>query len=137
MQSLEPPRARGWLLLLAFLLTVWEPLGFALQASSALSRLIHSGVPGLLLLLFRTFVTGLGIAAGIALWTLKPHAFTLAKVWAVCAAVGTVLTLATPYFPSNRLPGTTRLVLVALLAYYGLWLLYLFRSRRVRGAVQS
>ena len=37
----------------------------------------------------------------------------------------------TPWFPTNRLPGDTPLYVAWTLAYYGGWLLYVVRSRRV------
>jgi len=39
---------------------------------------------------------------------------------------------ATPYAPSNRTPGTTPYFAAASLIFYGGWLAYLIRSRRVR-----
>jgi hypothetical protein len=38
----------------------------------------------------------------------------------------------TPYFPNNRLPGDTPFYVAGSLAYSGVWLMYLVRSRRVR-----
>ena len=51
----------------------------------------------------------------------------------VKGAVGTgLVVLLTPILPSNRLPGTTLPLAAGLTVYYGAWLAYLSRSRRVR-----
>jgi hypothetical protein len=124
-----PPLA----ILLTFLLVVWEPLSFALTASSALSRLVGYGVPAVLLLGYRGFVVGLGIAAGRALWTVQPLGPRLGQWWAVLHAVGDVLTLSTPFFPSNRVPGTKGWSLALLIVLDVLCWTWLRYSPRVRG----
>lgn len=119
---------------LAAFLVGWEPLALALVASSALERLLYYGLPAIVLLLYRMFVTGVGLAAGRALWAGRRGGVRLARVWAPAAAVGTVVTFATPYFPSNHVPGTRGPTLVAILLFDVLVFAYLTRAARVRAA---
>lgn len=128
-----PPPPRGpWLALLALLMAGWEPLSFALVASSALDRLARYGLPALALLAFRVTVTGFGIAAGRALWTLRPHGRAMALAWLGLAAMASVITFGTPYFPSQRSPGAKTLALLLSLAFDAGWAAYLLASPRVR-----
>lgn len=119
---------------LAFLLVVWEPVSFALTASSSLGRLVGFGLPAFALLGARVAVIGFGIVAGRALWQGAPHGPRAARLWLVLASLILVVTFATPYFPSNRLPGTKGPLLTLLLLHHLAWYLYLLRSRRVRAA---
>lgn len=120
--------------LLAFLLAIWEPLTFGLTASSALPRLWSFGPPALGLLFARIAITGLGLVAGRLLWQGAPEAPRLACWWLVLASVASVVTFSTPYFSSNRLPGTAGPTLAIILAHNLAWYLYLGWSRRVRAA---
>jgi hypothetical protein len=125
-------RVRGWLLILCVLLLVWQPLNQGLTISGLVDRLSQRG-PGLaVLLLARLLAAGLGIAAGLSLWQVKPGAVTVAKASLVYSALVDVIVYVTPYSPSNRPPGDATIILVASLAYDGLWLAYLLRSRRVK-----
>jgi hypothetical protein len=120
--------------LLAGLLVVWEPITLALTASAALDRLTSYGWPALALLAYRAGVAGLGIAAGRALWSQRSEGPVLAQAWAVSHAAAVLLTFVTPFFPSNRLPGTKGPLLVALLAVDAAWWAWLQWSPRVRRA---
>ncbi len=122
----------GWLLVLCALLLVWQPISLGLVASSALDSLAVRGLPLALLIVARVLVTSLGIAAGLALLGRRAGAVTLAKVSLVLSAATDAFVYTTPFFPSRRAPGETPLFVLASLAYYALWLLYLFRSKRVR-----
>jgi hypothetical protein len=122
----------GWLLLLCRLLVVLHPLSLAVTASSAMNALFSRGAPVALILLLRLAVVGFGMAAGRALQTVQPGAVTLAQAALLASAATDVFVYTTPYFPSNRLPGDTAYYVAASLAYHGAWMLYLFRSRRVR-----
>jgi hypothetical protein len=119
---------------LAALLVVWEPLTFALTASAALPRLVIYGLPAFALLAYRGLVVGLGIAAGRALWAGRTEGPTLARSWAILHATAVVLTFATPYFPSNRVPGAKGPVLALLLLIDGAWWAWLRWSTSVRRA---
>jgi hypothetical protein len=115
-------------------MAIWAPLAFGLEASASLGRVLSFGTPAVLLLLYRVGTTGLGIATGRALWGLRAGAPLLAQIWLVLDALGTAATFLTPYFPSNRLPGTKGPTLALLLAFNIGWIVYLSRSRRVGDA---
>jgi hypothetical protein len=122
----------GWLLVLCLLLLVWQPLSLALTGSSALDSLAVRGLGLALALLMSVIVAAVGIAAGLALTGRRPGAVALARVSLVMSAAADVFVYTTPYFPNNRPPGTTPFYMAASLAYSGVWLLYLWRSKRVR-----
>jgi hypothetical protein len=122
----------GWLLLLCRLLVVFHPLSLAVTASSALSALSVRGAPVAMILALRLVVVGFGMAAGRALQGRQPGAVPLAKAAIVLSGATDVFVYTTPYFPNNRPPGDTTLIVIASLAYHTLWLAYLQRSRRVR-----
>jgi len=127
-----PEGVGGWLLLLCGLLLLWHPLNFGLAASHALASLPLRGLPLALVLVGRLLVTGLGIAAGLALLTRRPAADTLAIAALAASAAADLFTDLTPYMPSNRLPGDTIWFVAGSLLYHAAWLLYLVRSTRVR-----
>jgi hypothetical protein len=122
----------GWLLVLCLLLLVWQPLSLALTASALLNRLSLRGLPFALVLLLRVVVTAFGITAGLALLRRRAAAVSLAKASLVASAATDVFVYTTSYYPSNRLPGDTPIVVIVSLAYHAIWLTYLFRSNRVR-----
>src|SRR2546425_81289 len=130
--ALPAPPIGGWLLVLCLLLLVWQPLSFGLVASGVLNRLAIRGWPFALVLVLRVVVTAFGIAAGLALLHRHPAAVTIAKASLVASAATDVFVYTTPYFPNNRMPGDTTIVLAVSLAYHAIWLTYLFRSKRVR-----
>jgi len=128
----EPAGVSGWLLLLSRLLIVWQPLNLAVAGMGALHAMTIRGPAVAIVLLLRTIVTALGVAAGIALSNRQAGAVALAKVALVCSAGTDVFVYATPYFPNNRAPGDTIYYIAASMAFHAAWLMYLFRSRRVR-----
>jgi hypothetical protein len=107
-------------------------LSFAVTASGALQALSLRGLPVALILILKLLVTGLGIAAGLALQNRRPGAVGLARTSLLASAATDVFVYTTPHFPNNRLPGDTVYYVLASLAYYAAWLMYLFRSARVR-----
>ncbi|MGH9140316.1 MAG: hypothetical protein ACRD2I_04135 [Vicinamibacterales bacterium] len=127
----------GWLLLLCRLLVVFHPLSLAITASGALSTLSVRGMSVALILILRLVVVGFGMAAGRALQTVQPGAVTLARAALFASAATDVFVYTTPYFPNNRPPGDTLYYVGASLAYHGAWLIYLFRSARVRNTYGS
>jgi hypothetical protein len=131
-EPLPPAGVGGWLLLLCRLLIVFQPLSLAVTAAGALQALSLRGMPVAMILILRLIVTGLGIAAGLALQNRRPGAVDLAKLSLVASAATDVFVYTTPYFPNNRPPGDTAIYILASLAYYAAWLTYLFRSGRVR-----
>jgi hypothetical protein len=127
-----PPALPALVIVLCLLLVVWQPISFALVASSLLNRLAIRGWPFGLVLVLRVVVTAFGIAAGLALFGRHPAAVSMAKASLAASAATDVFVYTTSYFPNNRPPGDTTIVLLVSLAYYSIWLAYLFRSKRVR-----
>jgi hypothetical protein len=125
-------RVGGWLLVLSLLLIAWQPLNLAAAASSALPAVSMRGLPAVLVLLARVLVSGLSVAAGIALLGARPAAIALARLSLTASAATDIFLALTPYFPNNRVPGDEPLYVGAALAYYGTWMAYLARSKRVR-----
>jgi hypothetical protein len=128
----RPARIRGWLLLLSRLLIVWQPLNLAVAGMGGLNAIGVRGPVVAAVLVLRMIVTGIGLAAGIALSNRRPGAVTLTTLALVSSAATDLFVHTTPYFPSNRAPGDTIYYVAASLAYHGAWLSYLFRSRQVR-----
>jgi hypothetical protein len=122
----------GWLLLLCRLLVVFHPLSLAVSASNAMSAISVRGTAVVSILVLRLVVVGFGMAAGRALQSVQPGAVALAKTALLASLATDVFVYTTPYFPNNRLPGDTIYYVAATVAYHGAWLLYLFRSTRVR-----
>jgi hypothetical protein len=129
-------RVRGWLLVLCALLLVWQPLSLGLTMAALVDQLSRRG-PGLaVILLARLIAAGLGIAAGLSLSQVRPGAVTIAKASLVYSGIVDVIVYATPFLPNNRPPGDATIVLAASLVYYGVWLAYLFRSKRVKSTYE-
>src|SRR5579872_6567475 len=80
-------RVGGWLLLLARLLILFQPLNLAVVAASATSAIAVRGAPVVAVLVLRLLVTAFGVAAGIALQNLRPGAVTLTKFAIVASAL--------------------------------------------------
>jgi hypothetical protein len=114
------------------MMLVVGPTAFALEAAGALERLQAHGPPAAALLVYRVVVTGLGMVVAPSLWSGRPGAVSGARWWLLLDAAASVLTFATPFFPSNRLPAAKRLALAIALAVNAVWLAYLRGSRRVR-----
>lgn len=129
---MERVNVGGWLLVLCVMLLVWQPIDLALVASRLVDQIAFRGVSLALALAARVLVTSLGIAAGLALAGRRAGALALAKTSLIASAATDVAMYTTSYFPSDRMPGDAPLYVAASLVYYGLWLAYLFRSKRVR-----
>jgi hypothetical protein len=117
---------------LCALLLVWQPISTGLVASQLLGLLGIRGLPVALLVILRMLATGFGVAAGLALLGLRPGAVTLARISLAASAATDLIVYLAPYFPSNRAPGETPVYVLASLTYHGVWLGYLFRSKRVK-----
>jgi hypothetical protein len=126
------PGVGGWLGLLCRILLLWQPLSLAVIGSSALNSLSVRGLPLALVLVGRLIVAAFGVGAGLALLQRRAGAVAMAKASLILSAASDVFVYTTPYFPNNRPPGDTTLILAASLAWYAVWLAYLVRSRRVR-----
>ncbi len=132
----QPEGVGGWLLILCRLLIVYQPVTFAISAAAALSSLSTRG-PGLpVAIAIRLIVTAFTVAAGLALTNRHPGAVRLAATALVASAACDVFIYTTPYYPNNRPPGDTPFYVAASLLYHALWLVYLFRSRRVRATFE-
>ena len=129
-------KIRGWLLVFCALLLVWQPVSLALTMSGLLDELSMRGAGLGLILLARLLAAGLGIAAGLALFQMKPGAISIAKASLVFSALVDLVVYATPYSPNNRPPGDATLILIGSLAYYAIWFTYLTRSKRVSATYQ-
>jgi hypothetical protein len=114
----------------ALTLTIAAPLAMALEAQTALGRLLSFGAPALLLLAFRIAVTALGLIAGRLLWRGDDDGWRLVRLWSVAAALATAVTFLTPYFPSNRTPGEKPIALLAWMAVYAAWFVIAHRQTR-------
>jgi hypothetical protein len=122
----------GWLMLLCRLLLVYQPLSLALTASAALNSWPTRGPRVLVAIAMRVIVTGVNVAAGLALTNRAPSAVGLAQTALLLSAACDVFILTTSFYPNNRPPGDTPLYVAATLLYHGTWIAYLQRSRRVR-----
>jgi hypothetical protein len=118
----------------ALILTFAAPLAMALEAQTALGRLLSFGAPALLLLAFRVAVTALGLIAGRLLWRGDDDGWRLVRLWSVAAALATAVTFLTPYFPSNRTPGEKPIALLAWMAVYAVWFVIAHRQTRLKAA---
>jgi hypothetical protein len=114
----------------AAILAIAAPLALALEAQTALGRLLSFGAPALLLLAFRIAVTALGLIAGRLLWRGDDDGWRLVRLWSVTAALATAVTFLTPYFPSNRAPGEKPIALLAWMAVYAAWFVMAHRQMR-------
>jgi hypothetical protein len=123
---------KGWLLLLSRLLIVWQPLNLAVAGMGAIGAMGVRGPAVAIILVVRTIVIAVGVAAGIALSNRHAGAVSLAKVALALSAATDLFVYTTPYFPNNRAPGDTIFYIAASMAYHCVWLVYLYRSRQVR-----
>lgn len=126
----------GWLLVLATLLTVGEPLGLAPVVAHLLPTIAERGAAIAALLGLRVLTTAFGVAAGLALFGRRPHAVALARLALVLLGAVSVFSILTPILPSNLAPGLPGPVALVVVAYYVCWIVYLQRSRRVRATFE-
>jgi hypothetical protein len=125
-------RLGGWLLILSRLLLIYQPVSLAISASTALNSLPTRGPKVLVAVAVRVIVTGVCVAAGLALTNLAPAAVALTRTALVLSAAADIFVLTTPFYPNNRPPGDTPVYVAATLTCHAVWLLYLARSSRVR-----
>ena len=119
----------GMLSLLALLLLVVEPLGFAWYASGILTRAIDRGAPALAILLLRLIVTAVGMAAGLRLWRERDAGIPIAITALALGALTTVITALVPALPTARPPGVRGPIAAALVFYDVAWMVYLLWRR--------
>jgi hypothetical protein len=117
---------------LVLIFAVWNPTSIALQASSiAWSHAVRPAA-SLAFLGARLAITGIGIAAAIALWVRRPGAVWLAKLTLVLFVVEGVVRLSTRMDLTSAPPGTRLPLAMFLVVHNTTWYLYLQFSRRVR-----
>jgi uncharacterized protein DUF2569 len=128
----RPSGVGGWLLILSRLLIVYQPVSLAISASAALNSFPTRGPKVLVAVAVRVAVTGVCVAAGMALTNRSPSAVPLTRVALLLSAACDVFILTTPFYPNNRPPGDTPFYVAATVIYHAVWLVYLGRSVRVR-----
>lgn len=131
MGTLDTTGVAGWLRLLCLLLTIWEPLSFAVVAAASVNAVQVRGVGVALVLGARFVAAALCVAAGRSMLDRRASGVALAKAALATSALVQVLSSLSPFLPSNRMPGDTPIYSTMTLVYYGAWLLYLMRSKRV------
>jgi hypothetical protein len=122
----------GWLLLLCLIFTVWNPASLALRLASIVANLPSQTTVSLLFLAARFLITGIGVAAGLALFMRRPWAVQLAKATLILFCIEAVVRLSTGIGLSEAPPGTRLPRALLLIAHNAAWYLYLHKSRRVR-----
>jgi len=122
----------GWLVVLALLLVLWQPLSVAAAAAASFNAVAVRGLPVVLVLILRGAVAGFGLAAGLALLRRRPAGIVMARAALVASAAVDTFVYLTPYAPNNLPPDETTWLFAASLAYDAAWLAYLYRSKRVR-----
>ena len=132
MNQTGPAGVGGWLLVLGVLLLAVQPLALASAASAVLPSIEIRGAPAIVVLIARMAVTGVGVAAGLALLFRRESAIALVKFSLTATALMELFVILTRYFPSNRVPGDEPFYIAWTIAYYAVWMTYLARSKRVR-----
>jgi hypothetical protein len=122
------------LVILVFILTIWNPASLALHAASVVSAFSTRSTLVLVFLGIRIATTSIGIAAGMALWLRRPGALRLAKTALVLFAVQTAVRFSLGIDVGGAPPGTRLPLAILIISHNAAWLLYLHLSRRVHAA---
>ena len=118
-------------LLLIFILAVWNPASLALQASSRVWTIEMRSTLSLAFLAARLLLTSIGVAAGIALWRRRSGAVWLAKLSLMLFAIEAVVRLSSRVDLGTVPPGTRLPLALFVVVHNSAWYLYLHLSRRV------
>jgi hypothetical protein len=121
--------------IVAALLVVWEPLTFAIAASSAIDWLMQRGLMAVVFLIARLLVTGIGISAGMRLWQEQPGGIALAR-WAYAGQLAAAIVAhSTRLWPTTLAPGIAEPAFAVGVAWYAGWLVWtVFAKDRLRQA---
>jgi hypothetical protein len=122
------------ILLLVFILTIWNPATLALQAASSVWNIGARSTLSLVFLAARLIITSVGVAAGIALWLRRPGAVRLAKLALMLFAIEAVVRLSSRVDLGSAPPGSRLPLAMFIILHNGAWYWYLQISRRVRAA---
>jgi hypothetical protein len=110
--------------IVAALLVVWEPLTFAVAASSAIDWLIQRGLMAVAFLIARLLITGIGMAAGMRLWHEQPGGIPLAR-WAYAGQLAvTIVAHSTRLWPTTLAPGIAEPAFALGVTWYAGWLVW-------------
>ena len=121
---------RAGRILLALVLIVWQPLGFATTAGRAMQSLGFRGAGAVIELAMAGLISAIAFAAAWALWTRAPHETPLARLAVVLSAARSVQSLYWTYLPSDVVPGTERLLTAIVVAHAALWLIILANAEQ-------
>lgn len=119
------------ILLLIFILTIWNPANLALQAASALSNIGSRSTASTVFLVARLLITSIGLAAGIALSLRRAGGIWLARLALALFAIEAVARLSTRVDLDSAPPGTRLPLAIFVVAHNAAWFAYLRLSRRV------
>jgi hypothetical protein len=128
-------RPTGWLLILCWLLCIWDPLNLAWSASSSLATLPIDRLGRLVFLILEVLVAGVGVAAGIAIWSRQMHGLVLAKIALGLSAATALIRFV--WFPGNVPPDLRVPLGVFFVAYNAAWYAYLIFSREAKLTTQG
>ncbi len=121
---------------LSRLMLVWEPANFALAALGAFNAIAVRGWPVMAVLAARLTAAVMCVAAARAVQGRHAGARTLARVALLSSLAVYLFVYATPYFPSNRMPGDALLYACLAIVYYCGWSTYLTWSTRARNILE-
>ena len=122
---------RLWLLVLAALLILWQPVSFAYLAGRAWPSLAFRGSVAVLELIAAGAIAAVSTAAAWSRLTRQPHGIPLARLALVLSAARGVQSVYWTMLPSDVVPGTQMIYAIAFVAFSTAWLIYLSRSRGV------
>jgi hypothetical protein len=122
---------RAWLLVLACVLMLWQPLSFTGIASTTLPSIGMRGWLAVIELIWAGAVAAISAAAALSLWMERPHGVPLAKLALVLSTLRGIQSLYWTALPSNAPPGTQGLYTAAMVVFSLGWLAYLSNAERL------
>jgi hypothetical protein len=123
---------RVWLLILALVLVLWQPVSFAYVASVAIPSLAFRGWLAVVELIAAGAIAAVSAAAAWSLMMRQPHGVPLARLALVLSAARGVQSVYWTVLPSNVVPGTEAFYAIAFVGFSAVWLIYLSVSRGVQ-----